>query len=310
MSSFEVSRSDRSGLESVVIRSADGQHSTEILLFGGTLVSWVCDGKERIFLSPDALYNGKKAIRGGIPLVFPQFGQPKDSEGHLALPALSQHGFARNSMWTKHKSNTTSTSGTATFVLTDSDTTLAVWPHPFRLEFAVTLTDGQLLTDFRISNTGDAPFKFQSLLHTYLKVNEVTNIKVDGFKGCNCKNQLTGEIAPEPAAVNTIDREVDNIYLQAQSLSGEFDIGDLTLIEEGQRALVSSAQASFLRTGVEIPVDVVFWNPWIEKSKGLADLPDEAYHNFLCIEPGVVQDWITLEAGDGVSLLQTLKLLP
>jgi glucose-6-phosphate 1-epimerase len=41
------------------------------------------DGKEKLFLSSKAILNGTKAIRGGIPLVFPQFGPG----------VLQQHGI-------------------------------------------------------------------------------------------------------------------------------------------------------------------------------------------------------------------------
>lgn len=180
----------------------------------------------------------------------------------------------------------------------------------------MTLKDDNLHTDLRISNTGSSSFKFQSLLHTYLKVNEVMNVRVDGFNGCNCKNQLTGEVAPESQAINIIDQEVDNIYLNTRSLSGEYDIGDITLLEDGTKPLIVSKQSSYILPEsiqsdsiLDIPVDVVFWNPWIEKAKGLADLPDDAYHNFVCIEPGVVQQWVTLEAGHGVSLAQLLRVI-
>ena len=151
---FSVEKGESNGLESVVIRSSTGESSTEILLFGGTLVSWVCEGKERIFVSPDAIYNGKKAIRGGIPLVFPQFGQPEDVEGNLILPSLSQHGFARNSAWVLNKTSTTADSGTVSLVLVENEETLSVWPFPFRLEYFVTLSKDNITTDLRIANTG------------------------------------------------------------------------------------------------------------------------------------------------------------
>lgn len=44
----------------------------EILLFGATVISWKsANGKENLFLSSKAHLDGSKAVRGGIPLVFP-----------------------------------------------------------------------------------------------------------------------------------------------------------------------------------------------------------------------------------------------
>ena len=52
-------------------------------------------GRELLFVSQEAVYNGKKAIRGGIPLVFPVFGAGP-CDGCEALPS---HGFGRTSEW-------------------------------------------------------------------------------------------------------------------------------------------------------------------------------------------------------------------
>lgn len=54
--------------------------------------------------------------------------------------------------------------------------------------------------------------------------------------------------------------------------------------------------------------DVVVWNPWIEKAKGMADFgPDEAYQNMLCVEAGAVSGWQTLEAGEAWEGGQVIK---
>ena len=45
--------------------------SAVILLYGGTVISWQAAGQERLFLSEAAKLDGSKAVRGGIPLVFP-----------------------------------------------------------------------------------------------------------------------------------------------------------------------------------------------------------------------------------------------
>ena len=51
--------------------------------YGATVLSWIVDGTEKLFLSSKAILDGTKAIRGGIPLVFPQFGPG----------VLQQHGI-------------------------------------------------------------------------------------------------------------------------------------------------------------------------------------------------------------------------
>ena len=35
---------------------------------GAHVVSWVCGGRERLFLSPNTVWDGRAAIRGGIPV--------------------------------------------------------------------------------------------------------------------------------------------------------------------------------------------------------------------------------------------------
>ena len=46
--------------------------SIEVLLFGATVLSWkTAEGKENLFVSSKAHLDGSKAVRGGIPLVFP-----------------------------------------------------------------------------------------------------------------------------------------------------------------------------------------------------------------------------------------------
>lgn len=58
----------------------------------------------------------------------------------------------------------------------------------------------------------------------------------------------------------------------------------------------------------EALTDVVVWNPWIEKAKGMADFgPDEAYKNMICVEAGSVSAWQTLEAGDSWEGGQSIK---
>jgi hypothetical protein len=70
--------------------AAGGGHA-RVCLFGATVTSYrSATGREELFVSKHAVLDGVKAIRGGIPVVFPQFG---------ADGPLPQHGFARNNRW-------------------------------------------------------------------------------------------------------------------------------------------------------------------------------------------------------------------
>ena len=46
-----------------------------VALQGAHMLSWISQGRERLFLSPNNLWDGKSAIRGGVPVCFPQFNQ-------------------------------------------------------------------------------------------------------------------------------------------------------------------------------------------------------------------------------------------
>ena len=55
-----------------VTASLPSGESVTVLLFGATVISWKSgDGTENLWLSSKADLSGKKAVRGGIPVVFP-----------------------------------------------------------------------------------------------------------------------------------------------------------------------------------------------------------------------------------------------
>lgn len=63
---------DISDDNSRVIALLPSGERAEVLLFGATVISWKsANGKENLFLSEKAALDGSKAVRGGIPVVFP-----------------------------------------------------------------------------------------------------------------------------------------------------------------------------------------------------------------------------------------------
>ena len=77
-------------LPAIRIAAPDGAQAI-VTLYGAHLVSWKSsDGKERLFMSSASALDGSKAIRGGVPVIFPQFAE---------RGAGLRHGFARTSTW-------------------------------------------------------------------------------------------------------------------------------------------------------------------------------------------------------------------
>jgi glucose-6-phosphate 1-epimerase len=103
--------------------SLDDHNQAEVHLHGATLTSWKVDGEELTFVSRNAVFDGKKAIRGGIPVVFPNFG-PWDLG--------PQHGFARTSTW-KLAEPPSQGKPVAVFELEDSEQTRAMWNYRLHL---------------------------------------------------------------------------------------------------------------------------------------------------------------------------------
>jgi len=57
--------------DSKVTATLPSGESVEVYLYGATVTSWKSNNNENLWLSENAVLNGTKAIRGGVPVVFP-----------------------------------------------------------------------------------------------------------------------------------------------------------------------------------------------------------------------------------------------
>ena len=75
------------------VRLENDTHVCEITRFGAHVASWRVKrtSDELLFRSKLAKLDGTKAIRGGVPVCFPQFSDMG--------PCAQSHGFARTSVW-------------------------------------------------------------------------------------------------------------------------------------------------------------------------------------------------------------------
>ena len=255
------------GQPKILLRSADGA-SAEVYLHGAHVTSWkTADGEERLFLSEKSEFTNGTAIRGGVPVIFPQFS---------LLGPLPRHGFVRNSAWEVVRQ----VSDEVTLAFKSTEATLAFWPFPFLAEFTVRLEAARLEMKLRIKNTGHQAFEFASALHTYFRVDDISKTTVEGLQGLTFRDANTMvEHLEKPASIG-FGQEVDRLYYD--SLERPITLKD------GSRSLAISA------TGFP---DAVVWNPGQEKSDKMADMEPGGWHRFVCIGAAAAHERIGLTPG-------------
>ncbi|KAK3694633.1 galactose mutarotase-like domain-containing protein [Podospora appendiculata] len=297
----QVQFSDDNARVSAVLPTGE---SLEILLYGATVISWKDkNGDEKLWLSDAAKLDGSKAVRGGIPLVFPVFGTAPD---HAATAQLPQHGFARTSRWEfLGKSTSESAPGQAADLSVKLDfglsspsldsETQAKWPYAFNLIYSVTLSRESLTTSLVVTNDDDKPFDCQVLLHTYLRVKDITNVEITGLSSASYVDKVDGAKTKTQSSALTIAGETDRVYTPSTPPSDP-----VTVLEGGKTAF------TVVRDNLS---NVVVWNPWTDKAAGMADFaPKDGFKNMLCVEPGAVGTWQTLEPGDAFEGAQTIGI--
>lgn len=181
------------------------QASAEIRLFGATVTSWkAAGGSERLFLSSKAALDGSAAIRGGIPVVFPVFGAPKDhADAPELIHKIGKHGFARDHDWAVSTTVTgvneeDKVSVTLELRTNDKPEIKAVWPFETVLQYTVTLLPHALKCEFKVNyvdGQGDMPF--HALLHNYLLVPDSTKAAVQGLNGASYVDKVLGGVRKE-----------------------------------------------------------------------------------------------------------------
>lgn len=232
-------------------------------------------GGDLLFVSPRTQFARGVPIRGGVPLVFPWFGDDPEGRGRPA------HGFARRVDWRVVEAADGGVSSHAVLELVDDERTRAQWPHRFRAVLDVRLRD-RLELRFAVENRGEEPFRFEVLFHTYLRVHDVRACTVAGLRGARYRDKAKGGIeVVDDAEVVTFGGEVDRTYCGNDA--------DCVLDDPGLRRRITVRKQHARST--------VVWSPGAEKAARLADLGD-AWPQFVCIESGnVADDAIALAPG-------------
>ncbi|XP_050476095.1 uncharacterized protein LOC126866499 isoform X3 [Bombus huntii] len=271
---------------SVVVLDRGNNTTCTINLHGATVVSWRVNNQEQLFVSKQAVFDGKKAIRGGIPFVFPQFG---------AWTFGPPHGFARIVRWNVEKPPERLPSGDveAIFSIMDSEFTRSMWNYPFKLTYRLILREKELHFNIGVYNPSkDHTFSFNLLLHTYFKVPDVRRCQITGLHGCTFIDKTRdNQIFQEGRDVVTVCEWTDRIY---QNTQPEHII---TNVVSGRKMRVQK---------YNFP-DTVVWNPWQEKARDIPDFGDDEFPNMICVESGHVSSPVILLPGTAFEASQILQ---
>ena len=262
-----------------VIRVRSDFSTAEIYPHGAHVTGFQKHGETPLlFMSAASEFHADKPIRGGVPIIFPWFGS---REGGVP------HGFARLAEWDL----------VATTVLPLGSIKLCFQlptDEPYRVTFDVTI-GSSLIMELGVRNTGDAPFTFETCLHTYFQIGDIHQLQISGLQGTRYHDQLFAADFSETAAAIRFSAETDRVY---QDTAATVAIIDPVL----DRSIIVSKTGS---------MSTVVWNPWIAKSQRMPDFGDDEYLRMVCVESGNVSDHaVTLAPGEKALLTVEVSSFP
>ncbi|WP_019557500.1 D-hexose-6-phosphate mutarotase [Thiomicrorhabdus arctica] len=261
--------------------------SAQITTHGGCVLSFTPkNGQDLLWVSPTALYNGQKPVRGGIPICWPWFG------AHSQETSAPAHGFVRNAVWhLDHIANLDS--GVTEIVLTfDSNAdTLAIWPHSFHLALRIEVGE-KLAMSLITTNLSNHDIQITEAFHTYFNVADARNLVITGLEGSTHLDKLSHAPAERQVKTLTLNPPMDSVYLHQTSDVSIEDVGH-------QRNITIEKQHAD---------SAVVWNPGPETVKGFADVPDDVWPEFVCVEAGNVFDnEVMIASGDKHTMTMLLS---
>ena len=188
------------------------------------------------------------------------------------------------------------------------DNVKSLWSHAFGLTYSITLAPGELTTSLQVANTGAEALEFQTLFHTYLAINVRSNFLPGSWH-----------------FVHSIQRSAANgpQDISSAEITGLESVPFINKVPSPKQSEHSKASIKFesetdrVYTGAEQPVsvvasgkpvyeirreglgDMVVWNPWSEKAKGMSDFgPEDGWKKMVCVEAGSVEKFAKIEGGE------------
>lgn len=258
------------GGHTVVRLTRSSGASCEIYVYAAHVTSWKTgDSIERLYLSSATEYDTGKAIRGGIPICWPQFS------GRGPYP---KHGFVRTTDSWKVRRCVSEPHPSVTLELRDCEGAKD-FPFDFVLTYTVTLdSNSSIKINMQVLNQSDEPMEFNTALHTYFTVTDVTKVKVVGLQGLKFEDNTRGlQVFEDEEEQLLVNGELDRVYLNAPD--------ELLIFDQ-------STSISIQKHGFP---DAVVWNIGEEKAPSIKDMAAGDWQRYICLEAGAIGEKIVVK---------------
>lgn len=238
---------------------------------GGQVLGWTpAGGESRLWISDQARCGSGHAIRGGVPVIWPQFSDRGNGP---------RHGVARDRAWSVVQAGSTHGDAELVMMLASNDETRPILQGEFLLTLTARAAGSQLDLTLTVDNHGAETLPFTGALHTYLRVSDARAATVHGLAGHDAEDNAQGRntfvVPAEPLdAASPRDWAVRAVT------------GDVRLVDPTLPALTLSAE------GFE---DRVLWNPGPKAVPG--DVHPGGENQFVCVEAAVLTEVLLAPGG-------------
>ena len=271
-----------------VIQVSNEHAFAEVAINGAHVMHYQPAGQQPVlWLSDTAIFDKGKAIRGGIPICWPWFGDhPSDSQ----LPA---HGFARNDSFELINAAASERGETELRLrLNNNAFNQSYWQDAFQLDVSIRIGQ-QLTVALTMHNNGSEKRDFSCALHSYFAISSIDDIIIKGLDQTAYFDKLKGFEASMQVGDIVIDQEVDRVYVPSTST--------VSIIDKGLKRTLHIAKSGSRST--------VVWNPWINKAAAMEDFDDNGYTTMVCVETAnAMTDSISLDSGHSHTISASISI--
>jgi glucose-6-phosphate 1-epimerase len=237
---------------------------------GAQLLQANINGMPLLYLSSSS-DNAQHTLRGGIPVLFPQFAD---------RGPLKKHGFARDLSWLLLEESYHADGKILVFQLQLQEGDQPDWPHSAKLVLTTQLTPNALKMYLQVRNLGSTQFAWTGGMHPYLHTADLRESQLFGLQGTVVQDRYDPSRTTETkSAITWNGDEFERLYDSQARL----------------RLQTPSHAIELSMTGFD---QWMVWNPGATGAQALKDLPDQDWKRFVCIEPVRVSRPSVLRPGE------------